>query len=113
MPSAGSSYLAHVLSVLILVGRIGDILSTRLATPRLKLEANPIVRKLGWRYAALTLLFCLVPYYNTALGVMLLVFNFVVCFSNFGKVWLPRTMGEDAYDDLLCDLARKSTLRTL
>src|SRR5690242_5109760 len=109
MQSASNAWIAHILGFLILVGRAGDLLSTWLATPKLKLEANPIVRRLGWRFAVLTLLFCLIPYYNAALGVAAVVFNFVVCFSNFGKVWLMRTMGESEYDALLCSLARRST----
>ena len=32
--------------ILPLVGRLGDIISTYIATPKLKLEANPIIRKL-------------------------------------------------------------------
>ena len=54
--------LAHVLCGLILLGRLGDIISTWLITPKLDLEANPIVRRLGWRFAVLTVLICLVPY---------------------------------------------------
>src|SRR5262249_19699539 len=53
----------HVLALLILIGRVGDIGSTYLATPRLTLEANPFVRRLRWPFGVVSLGLCLVPYY--------------------------------------------------
>lgn len=87
----------HVLCFLILITRLGDIISTRLITPKLMLEANPVVKRLGWRFAVLTVLVCLIPYYNTGLGVTAFVTYCIVCWHNFGKVWLIRTMGEAEY----------------
>ena len=54
----------HVLFVLLLVARLGDVGTTFLATPRLRLEANPIARKFGWPFALLTLGVCFLPYYS-------------------------------------------------
>ena len=73
-----ATHFEHVLCALILLGRVGDVGTTYLATPTLRLEANPIMRKLGWRFAVLTLLLCLIPYYSTALGVMVVVPSLMV-----------------------------------
>ena len=100
----------HVLCGLILISRLGDVITTRLATPRLRLEANPIVRKLGWPFAVLTLLACLIPYYNTALGVMVLAPFLLVSAANAGKIWFLRAYGEAEYAALVVRLARKSRL---
>lgn len=98
------------LCLLILLSRIGDIGSTYLATPSLVLEANPIVRKLGWRFALLTLLVCLVPYLSTEMGILVLVPSLLVSASNTSKIWFMRTYGEMEYRELVLSLARKSKL---
>lgn len=100
-----------VLCFLILLARAGDIGSTFLATPKLVLEANPIMRRLGWWFAPLTLLVCLVPFYSTAIGVVLLVPSLFVSASNISKIWVVRAYGELEYRELLYRLARKSKKR--
>jgi hypothetical protein len=102
--------IEHILCGLILISRIGDIGSTYLVTPTLKLEANPIVRKLGWKFAWLTLLVCLVPYYSTGAGVIVLVPSLLVSASNTSKIWFIRAYGESEYQDLLRKLAKRSKL---
>lgn len=102
--------LAHVLALLILVGRIGDILTTYLVTPKLKLEANPVVKRLGWRFAASSVLLCLVPYYQPALGIIVLVPSLLVSASNAARIWAVRTYGEEAYSEFILGLARRSRL---
>src|SRR5262252_6048331 len=105
-----SSSFPHVLCALILVARIGDVVSTRLITPTMSLEANPIMKKLGWRFAIVSLLACLLPYYSTSLAVMALVMYCLVCFSNFTQVWARTTEGEAESEARLLALARKSKL---
>ena len=102
--------LPHVLCALLLIARIGDVGTTFLVTPNLELEANPIVRKLGWPFALLTLLVCLFPYVNLPLAVAALMLSLLVSASNAGKIWMARTIGEKAYLALLLDLARNSRL---
>ncbi len=102
--------LEHLLCALIFISRLGDIGSTYLVTPKLKLEANPIVRKFGWWYAIATLAICLVPYYSTAMAIIVLVPSLMVSASNTGKVWFVRAYGESAYLELLLSVARKSRL---
>ena len=99
-----------MLCVLLFISRLGDIGSTFLITPKLKLEANPIVRKLGWPFALSTIALCLLPYLSTQLAVMALIPSLLISASNTGKVWMVRTMGEEAYTAFLIGLARKSKL---
>jgi len=103
--------LKHTLCILILVSRIGDIGTTFLVTPTLTLEANPIARRLGWRFALLTLAVCAVPYFSLNYGVMILVPSLMVSAGNAGKVWAARTMGEQQYKAMMLSLAAKSKLR--
>jgi len=102
--------IEHVLCFLILVSRLGDIISTYLVTPTLKLEANPIVRKLGWRFTFLTVLICLIPYYHTGLAVMVLVPSLLVTSGNISKYWAVKTVGEEEFSRGLLILASKSRL---
>ena len=102
--------LRPVLCGLLLLSRIGDIGTTYLVTPNLMLEANPIVRKLGWPFALLTLSACLLPYVHIPSAVTALIMFLFVSASNAGKIWIVRTMGEKAYAALLLDLARRSRL---
>lgn len=111
MLDLSSDNLKHVLCGLILLSRIGDIGTTFLITPKLVLEANPIARRLGWRFALLTLLISAVPYFSVEYGVMILVPFLMVSASNAGKVWAARTMGEHEYKAMLLGLAGKSKLR--
>jgi hypothetical protein len=102
--------LEHMLCGLIFLARLGDIGSTYLATPKLKLEANLIVRKLGWWFAISSLLLCLVPYYSPGLGIVVLIPSLLVSAANTGKIWFIRAYGEREYYDLLLHLARNSRL---
>lgn len=102
--------LEHLLCGLILLARIGDIGSTYLATPKLKLEMNPIAKKLGWPFAMATLLVCLVPYYSTAFGIVVLVPSLLVSASNTRAIWFVRAYGETEFQNLTEQMARKSKL---
>ncbi len=103
--------LEHVLCGLILVARIGDIGSTYLVTPTLKLEGNPVARKLGWPFALATLLVCFVPYYDVALGVVVLVPSLLVSAANANKIWTAKALGEEGLHNSMLEAARKGSLR--
>jgi hypothetical protein len=102
--------LVHILFVLMLIARVGDIGTTYLITPSLALEANPIIRRLGWRYAVLTIALCAVPYFSVPLAVTILIPFLFLSGSNASKVWAVRTMGEEAYLQWVLALARQSKL---
>jgi hypothetical protein len=95
---------------LLLVARLGDIGSTWLATPNLKLESNPVVRKLRWWYAWATLLICFVPIVSLGVGAALTVASLLVTASNLSKGWLMRSLGEDGYIFLMEQTAARSSL---
>src|SRR5262249_6760920 len=106
-----SANFKHALCALILISRIGDLGTTYLVTPTLKLEANPLARKLGWRFAILTLAVCFIPYYSVNMAVMILVPCLMVSAGNAGRIWAAKTMGEERYRAMLLSLAVKSRLR--
>jgi hypothetical protein len=88
------------LAATLFAARLADILSTRMASPRLQLEANPIVRKLGWPFAWSTLAVCLVAYlpdYGPAIAVSAIVVSFLVAGGNLSRGWAMRALGEQAY----------------
>jgi hypothetical protein len=97
----------HFLAALILFARLGDVGSTYLATPRLLLEANPIVRRLRWPFALLTLALALTPYFSTTAAVLLLVPSLLVASRNFGYVWMIRGLGEDRMLALQIEVASR------
>ena len=101
----------HIVALGILLGRIGDVTTTYLSSPKLKLESNPLVRKLRWPLAAATLLLCLIPYLDLRVGIMLMVVFFLVCLSNSLRLWLVRSIGEDEYFQLLLSAAGKADYR--
>jgi hypothetical protein len=100
----------HLLALLILLARAGDIGSTYLATPTLKLETNPFIRRARWPVALLSLALCLVPYYNMALAVMVLAPSLLVSGSNFSRGWVARAVGEAELLGFLRSAARRIAL---
>ena len=103
-------HLKPILCVLLLISRLGDVLSTYMVTPSLALEANPIVKRLGWKFAWLTVLVCFAPYVNVPGSIALLVAFLLVCASNTSKIWMVRAMGETEYRRLMLRLASASRL---
>jgi hypothetical protein len=103
--------LPHLLCGLLIIARVGDVATTYVVTPTLVLEANPVVRRLGWRFAIATIALCLLPYYFPEVAVAALIASLLVSASNAGKMWIARTMGEAAYEAFLLDIARRSTKR--
>lgn len=102
--------MTHTIAFLLLLARLGDVGSTYLATPKLKLEANAIVRRFKWPFAWLTVLLAFLPYYSLGAGVILLVASLLVCGSNFSRLWLMRTVGESEYYDFITQFAAKARL---
>jgi hypothetical protein len=100
----------HWVAGAVFVARLGDIMSTRLATPTLALEANAVMRRFGWPLAWATLLLCLVPYYDPRLGIVVAVSSFFVSGSNLSRVGIMRALGEREYLEVLHRAARRTTL---
>jgi hypothetical protein len=100
--------LTHLIAGLLLLSRLTDIGSTWVATPHLKLEANPLTRRFRWPFALLTLGVAVIPYWSIAAGIVLLVASFLVSAGNFGRAWVMRTIGEDEYQAFMTRLAARA-----
>jgi hypothetical protein len=98
----------HVLAGLTVCSRAADVWTTYLVTPTLKLEANPMVRRFGWKFALLTILVGLIPYASPSAGVIVLTASFLVAASNASKIVMARAIGEDE----LAALSRRVLLAT-
>jgi hypothetical protein len=83
---------------LALSGRVADLLSTWIATPRLTLEGNPIARRLGWKWGIpLNLVVPLFLGCQPTLAVAVATTSFLVAARNLQNAWLMRSMGEWQY----------------
>lgn len=96
IPFGSPSYC--LIFAILIFARGMDFLSTWIATPNLKLEANPIARKLGWRGGAvLNLALC----FGFALwplpAIVIITSSVLVAARNFQSAWLMRLLGEDQY----------------
>jgi hypothetical protein len=76
----------------------------------LRLEANPIARKLRWRFGLATLLVCFLPYYHVGFAYTLLVTSLLVSASNARGIWLARSLGEERYLAQLQEAAARSSV---
>ncbi|KPJ94949.1 MAG: hypothetical protein AMJ53_04015 [Gammaproteobacteria bacterium SG8_11] len=108
MQTVITDHLDHLLAILIFIARLGDIGTTYLLSPKLKLEANPIIRKFRWPYAIATLLICLIPYVSEQGAVTILVASLMVSMSNSLRLWLVRTVGEEEYYQSVVDAAGRA-----
>lgn len=100
--------LKFTLAVLLLISRLGDIGSTYLASPKLELESNTVIRRFRWPFAALTILVFIVPYWDIGSGIVLMVASLLVAASNSSKIWLIRAMGESEYYALMVRMAARA-----
>jgi hypothetical protein len=97
---------------LLLVGRAADFLSTWIATPNLVLEANPIARRLGWKWGGVVngvvcLLFACWP----LPAIVIITTSVLVAARNFQSAWLMRSLGEARYRTWIVErLAESSRL---
>lgn len=80
------------------IGRGADLMSTWLATPRLKLEGNPFARWLGWK-GGLWLNGVMIPLVAMwpMLAISMATTSCLVAARNLQQAWLMRSMGEDRY----------------
>ena len=90
-------HLVHVVAFATLISRLGDIGTTYLVSPTLRVEANPIARGLGWKYVFATAVIALIPYRSIHGGVVVLTVSFLIAASNASEAMLARFMGEENY----------------
>lgn len=91
----------HVITGLAVCSRIADVWTTYLVTPTLKLEANSLVRRFGWRFALLTIAVGLLSYVWPPLGVVIFTASFLVAASNASKIVTAKALGEQELVALL------------
>ena len=84
----------------LLVSRALDMISTRIATPNLVLEGNPIAKALGWRWGIpINTLICFVMAFWALPAVVFSTTSALVAARNFQSAWLMRSLGENVYCD--------------
>src|SRR3954469_6441026 len=97
----GVSFGSHdynIFFVLLLFARATDFLSTWIATPNLLLEANPIARKLRWKWGIIVNFFLCVGFAFWPLtAVIISTTSVLVAARNFQVAWMMRTSGEANY----------------
>jgi hypothetical protein len=98
----------HGIAALAVCSRIADVWTTYQVTPTLKLEANSFVSRFGWRFALLTILAGVIPYFSPPLGVIIFTMSFMVAAFNASKIFMAKALGEDE----LAALIHKAILAT-
>ncbi len=96
---------------LLLFSRSMDILSTWVATPTMQLEANPIAKRMGWKWGIpfnVTLCFLLALWPLPA--VVVTTTSLLVAARNFQHAWWMRAMGEHGYQRLVSGLMGQTPL---
>ncbi len=79
-----------------------DILSTWIATPNLYLEANPIARKLGWKWGALlNVAICVGLAISPLSAIVVATTSVLVAARNFQYAWAMRSLGELQYSQMV------------
>ncbi len=106
-----TSHFDHVLAILILIGRLGDVGSTLFVTPTLRLEANPIVRRFKWPAIVLGFLLCATPYLSQPAAVAVAVPSLLVTASNLSRSWMARALGEAEMEAIVMRAAQKGSRR--
>ena len=105
-----TGHLVYVIAFAMLISRLGDIGTTFLVSPTLKLEANPIARRLGWKYTFATLALVLVPFYSIHGGVIVLTASLLAATSNASEALLARYLGEEKYAAMHRDAIQKMAI---
>lgn len=106
----GSRHYIALLAALVLA-RGMDFLSTWIATPNLVLEANPLARKLGWKWGTLLNLVVCVGFAAWPMPALVLVTtSFLVAARNFQSAWLMRSLGEESYRSWIAERMAQASL---
>src|SRR5947209_11222597 len=96
VPFASQAYFLFL--SLLLFARGTDFLSTWIATPNLILEANPIARKLRWKWGiTVNVAMCLGFACWPLTAIIISTTSVLVAARNFQHAWLMRSHGEDNY----------------
>ena len=96
VPFASGPYFGFL--ALLLFARGMDFISTWVATPNLVLEANPVAKKLGWKWGIpLNAAFCISISIWPLPAIIIATASVLVAARNFQNAWLMRAFGEEPY----------------
>ena len=96
VPFGGREYFLFL--GLMLLARVSDFYSTWIATPNLVLEANPIARKLRWKWGiVVNLALCGGMSLWPLSAIIIATSSALVAARNFQSAWIMRAMGEENY----------------
>jgi len=102
VPFGGREYLGYL--SLLLFSRGADFLSTWIATPNLLLEANPIARRLRWKWGiTVNLIICAGFALWPLTAIIISTTSVLVAARNFQLAWLMRSHGEENYRNWFVD----------
>lgn len=97
---------------LLVFARGMDFLSTWFATPTLALEANPLAKRLGWKWGIVfNVLLCIAAAHWPLAGLIVVTTSLLVAARNFKSAWLMRALGEEGYSMLVGDVLARTSLR--
>ena len=110
-PFASRDYLITL--GLLCFARGMDFLSTWFATPTLALEANPLAKRLGWKWGiAFNVLLCVAAAHWPLAGLIVVTTSLLVAARYFKSAWLMRALGETDYSLLVGDAMNCSSRRS-
>ena len=91
-----------------------DFLSTYMVTPGLKLEANLIAKKLGWKkMAVLNIILCFFCGFSLDATIIICTVSLLVTGNNFGRGLLTRGLGEERSRQIMNDAIKKLSTGTI
>ena len=97
---------------LLVFARGMDFLSTWFATPTLALEANPLAKRLGWKWGIVfNVLLCVAAAHWPLAGLIVVTTSLLVAARNFKSAWLMRALGEEGYSMLVGDVMARTSWR--
>jgi hypothetical protein len=89
---------------LLVFSRGMDFLSTWIATPNLTLEANPLARRLGWRWGmVVNIVVCALAAFWPLPAIVIITTSLLVAARNLQSAWLMRALGEQGYRSWMAD----------
>lgn len=110
-PVSFASLAYNLLLALLVFSRGMDFLSTWIATPNLLLEANPVAKKLGWRWGiAVNLAVCVLLAAWPLPAIILITTSLLVAARNLQSAWLMHSMGEEQYRFWIADRLAETNL---
>jgi hypothetical protein len=102
--------LYYIYLLLLLFSRGTDFLSTWIATPNLILEANPLARRLRWRWGIpVNVLLCALFAHWPLPAIIICTTSVLVAARNFQLAWLMRSHGEENYRDWFVERLEETT----